>query len=168
MTRTDGTPTEIERKFLVKSTGWRTDARPVSIRQGYLARSEEAVVRVRLADEQGTLTIKGKPTGIVTPEFEYPIPRDHAVSLLALCVGFTVDKTRYRVSHRGHDWEVDVFAGENAGLVLAEIELRVEEEAFSIPDWLGAEVTHDARFANARLCTEPFREDWVVMDSHPE
>lgn len=162
MIRADGAPIEIERKFLVRSEGFRGGARAVSIRQGYLARTEEIVVRVRLADELATLTIKGKPTGITTPEFEYAIPREHAISLLALCGEATIEKTRYSVRHLDHVWEVDVFAGANDGLMLAEIELETEAETFSIPDWLGPEVTHDARFKNARLCIEPYRDDWVT------
>jgi CYTH domain-containing protein len=155
-----GVPIEIERKFLVTGEGWREGARSVSIRQGYLARSDQVVVRVRVADQRATLTIKGKSSGLTTPEFEYPIPLDHAESLLALCDHAIVEKVRYLVPHRGHEWEVDVFSGENAGLILAEIELDCEDEAFSLPAWVGAEVSHDPRYKNARLCLEPYRADW--------
>lgn len=154
-------PIEIERKFLVTGDGWQFGARAISIRQGYLSRSADAVVRVRIADRVATLTIKGRARGLTTPEFEYPIPIDHAEPLLELCEAAIIEKIRHRVDYRGHIWEVDVFSGANAGLVLAEIELQTEDEAFSRPDWLGVEVTHDHRFKNARLCAEPFRTDWL-------
>jgi adenylate cyclase len=154
-------PVEIERKFLVRGEGWRDGAQPCAIRQGYLARSDEVVVRVRIADREATLTIKGRARGITAPEFEYLIPTDHAESLLTMCEAAIIEKTRYRVDCEGHTWEVDVFSGANTGLVLAEIELETEDEAFARPDWLGFEVTHDPRFKNVRLSLEPFRDDWI-------
>ncbi|MBW2389281.1 MAG: CYTH domain-containing protein [Deltaproteobacteria bacterium] len=154
-------PVEIERKFLVTGDAWQRGARAISIRQGYLARSADCVVRVRIADRAATLTIKGRAHGLTTPEFEYPIPTDHALPLLELCQAAIIEKTRYRVDHEGHSWEVDVFSGANAGLVLAEIELETEDEAFARPAWLGVEVTHDHRFKNSQLCVKPFRDDWL-------
>ncbi len=162
MTAQDSLPVEIERKFLVRGEGWRPGFRAVTMRQGYLAQSPEAVVRVRLADGEGTLTIKARARGITAPEFEYPIPHSHAQSLLALCEGSIIEKIRHHVDHQGHEWHVDVFSGANTGLVLAEIELETEQEPFALPDWLGIEVTDDLRFKNARLCLEPFRDDWAL------
>jgi adenylate cyclase len=154
-------PVEIERKFLTRAEGWREGARAISIRQGYLVQSPHTVVRVRIADRDATLTIKGRARGRTTPEFEYPIPTEHAEPLLALCEGRIIEKTRHRVDHEGHLWEVDVFSGANAGLVLAEIELETEDEVFSRPDWLGLEVTHDHRFKNSSLSVEPFQPAWL-------
>jgi adenylate cyclase len=154
-------PVEIERKFLVRGDGWREGASATSIRQGYLAHSADVVVRVRIADREATLTIKGRPRGFTTPEFEYPIPNEHAEHLLELCSTKIIEKIRHRVELDGHIWEVDVFSGANAGLVVAEIELESEDEAFTHPDWLGAEVTQDHRFKNARLCVEPFNPSWL-------
>jgi adenylate cyclase len=164
-------PVEIERKFLVHDDGWRVGARPLSIRQGYLARSaatndrasnattNATTVRVRITDGVATLTIKTRSKGITSPEFEYEIPTDHAEFLLEHCEGGLIEKTRHCVEHEGHAWEVDEFLGDNAGLVVAEIELESEDETFAKPTWLGEEVTHDKRFKNSRLSMLPYR-DW--------
>ncbi len=146
---------EIERKFLVKGDAWRNDS-GVQYRQGYLNRDKARTVRVRIAGEAGFLTIKGQSTGATRAEFEYPVPLNDAQALLALCDGPLVEKTRYIVWHAGHRWEVDEFAGDNAGLVVAELELASEDEAFERPAWLGAEVTHDPRYFNSNLATLPF------------
>ncbi len=146
---------EIERKFLVKGDAWRNDS-GVLYRQGYLNRDKLRTVRVRIAGEAAFLTIKGKSTGATRAEFEYSIPIEDAQALLALCDGPLIEKTRYLVLHAGHRWEVDEFAGDNAGLVVAELELTSEDETFESPSWLGAEVTHDARYFNSNLATQPF------------
>ena len=146
---------EIERKFLVVGDDWRAaPARPYA--QGYLNRDKRRTVRVRIVEDQAWLTIKGANAGATRAEFEYPIPVADAEQLLALCDGPLVRKTRRIVVHAGATWEVDEFEGDNAGLVVAEIELASEDEPFEAPPWLGAEVTHDARYFNSNLATAPF------------
>jgi CYTH domain-containing protein len=145
---------EIERKFLVSGPAWGTQA-GVPYVQGYLNRDKARTVRVRVAGDQAYLTIKGKSEGATRTEFEYPIPMDDARALLALCDGPLIEKTRYRVPHAGFTWDVDVFEGANSGLVVAEIELESETQHFERPDWLGEEVTHDARYFNSNLASHP-------------
>lgn len=147
---------EIERKFLVTGDAWRNGS-GVLYRQGYLNRDKGRTVRVRIAGDAAFLTIKGQSVGATRAEFEYPIPVADAQALLALCDGPLIEKTRYLVLHAGHQWEVDEFAGDNAGLVVAELELASEDEAFDSPAWLGEEVTHDARYFNSNLATHPYR-----------
>lgn len=147
---------EIERKFLVTGESWRTGG-GMRVTQGYLNRDKQRTVRVRVVGIQAWLTIKGISTGATRSEFEYPIPVSDAQALLALCDGPLIDKTRYTLNHAGHVWEVDEFFGDNAGLVVAEIELASEEQPFERPDWLGDEVTHDARYFNSALIAHPFR-----------
>lgn len=144
---------EIERKFLVGGEGWRprvtSEAR---IRQAYLALTERAAIRVRIVDEvRAFLTIKSAEAGIARGEFEYPIPPEDAEALLQLRSGLLIEKRRHIVPVGMSRWEVDVFEGAHAGLVLAEIELPDEAASFDRPDWLGAEVTGDRRYSNARL-----------------
>lgn len=147
---------EIERKFLVIGQSWRTGG-GMRVAQGYLNRDKQRTVRVRVVGPLAWLTIKGIGTGATRSEFEYPIPVSDAQALLALCDGPLIDKTRYTLTHAGHVWEVDEFFGDNAGLVVAEIELASEEQPFERPDWLGDEVTHDARYFNSALIAHPFR-----------
>ena len=150
---------EIERKFLVADLSahavWRA-APSVAYRQGYLNRDKLRTVRVRVAGAEAFLTIKGANVGATRAEFEYPIPLAEAQALLLLCDGPLIEKTRHVLQHVGTTWEVDVFAGDNAGLVVAEVELQTEAQAFERPAWLGAEVTHDARYFNSNLATHPF------------
>jgi adenylate cyclase len=148
---------EIERKFLVRSDGWRDGNPPGErLRQGYLVAEPERSVRVRLREDGATLTLKGASRGATRAEFEYPIPGEDARQILdELCLEPLLEKTRYRVEHAGHTWEVDCFHGANEGLVVAEIELEAEEERFERPGWLGEEVTHDARYLNANLFRHP-------------
>lgn len=148
--------TEIERKFLLRDTGFLQGLPGERICQGYLSDAVDATVRVRLVGNQGFLTIKGRSHGISRSEFEYPIPATDAEQLLAMCGASRIDKTRYRIPHGGHLWEVDVFSGANEGLVVAEIELASEEEVFARPDWLGKEVSHDSRYFNSQLSRQPF------------
>jgi CYTH domain-containing protein len=149
-------PTEIERKFLVNHDGWRQAALGPGrrLRQGYLPNggaAETPVVRVRLVEEAGFLTIKG-PGLLTRAEFEYPIPAEDAAAMLAtLCVPPILEKTRTRVAHDGLVWEVDEFAGHLAGLVLAEVELAAADQPLALPDWAGREVTGDPRYLNNRL-----------------
>ena len=150
---------EIERKFLVADTStqapWRV-APGVAYRQGYLNRDKSRTVRVRIAGDAAFLTIKGQSVGATRAEFEYAIPVVDAQALLTLCDGPFIEKTRYVMVHQGMTWEVDDFAGENAGLVVAEVELQSEAQAFEKPDWLGDEVTHDARYFNSNLSSHPY------------
>jgi adenylate cyclase len=146
---------EIERKFLVQGTDWRQGAGTM-FSQGYLNRDKHRTVRVRIAGPQAFLTIKGVTQGTTRAEFEYAIPLADAEQLLALCDGPIVRKVRRVLVHAGCTWEVDEFAGQNAGLVVAEIELMSEDQAFERPAWLGREVSDDARYFNANLATTPF------------
>lgn len=149
-------PLEIERKFLVIGDGWKQTAEGVFFCQGYLNRDKERTVRVRIAGEKAFLTIKGLSRGMARPEFEYEIPLDHAGEMLKICDGPLIEKIRYSLNHKGCIWEIDEFLGENNGLVIAEIELESEEQDFVIPDWVGAEVTDDARYFNSNLAFSPF------------
>ena len=158
---------EIERKFLVTGDGWRVAAHEVvPMAQGYIndqaamdSGAQKASVRVRIQGDQAYLNLKSRELGHTRQEFDYPIPVADARALLALCVGGLIDKRRHLVRHGGHLWEVDEFLGDNAGLVVAEIELDDAGEAFERPDWLGAEVTDDARYYNLALASRPYR-DW--------
>ena len=151
--------TEIERKFLVEGDTWRERVESsVAIVQGYVANNANATVRVRVKGEQAFLTIKGASHGIRRSEFEYPIPVEDARAMLReLAVFPPVEKVRYRVREGEHLWDLDVFAGENAGLVMAEVELGAEDEVFALPDWAGDEVSADPRYYNVNLARNPFR-----------
>ena len=148
---------EIERKFLVRDESWKAQGQGVLLRQGYLSSAPERTVRIRIEGESATLTIKGKSTGATRAEWEYAIPLQDAQALLdGLCERPFIEKKRYRISFEGMVWEVDEFLGENAGLVVAEIELASENQAFARPSWLGEEVTHDARYFNSSLLRNPY------------
>ena len=144
---------EIERKFLVTSTAWRDAApTPITIRQGYLLKSNGASLRVRIIDDSNAvITFKTAGSGVSRGEYEYPIPLEDARELLLLAGDRTIDKQRSTLSHSGKIWVVDEFTGRHAGLVLAEIELQTEAEAFETPTWAGAEVTGDPAYSNAQL-----------------
>lgn len=147
---------EYERKFLLCGDGWRPLVRRrTHIAQGCLG-GDACSVRVRIEDGQGTLNIKSKQIGPARQEFEYPIPLPDAEALLALCTGPVLVKTRHYVDLDGHTWEIDEFAGDNTGLVVAEIELEAPDSSFVRPDWLGMEVTGDPRYYNVNLMREPF------------
>ena len=150
--------TEIERKFLVKSGSWREGPPGTRICQGYLCRDPERTVRVRVKGEKGYLTVKGATRGIERREFEYPVPREDAEALLAMCRGPLLEKIRYERRVGRHLWEIDEFAGGNEGLILAEIELAGAGEEFEMPEWAGAEVSEDPRYYNACLAERPWRE----------
>ncbi len=150
---------EVERKFLVRKDLWPGSPRSTLFRQGYLSRERGRTVRARRAGDRGFLTIKGEGTGdqgIVRAEFEYEIPAEDADALLAMCIQPILEKRRYLVDHEGHTWEVDEFMGDNAGLLVAEIELDRPDEAFARPPWVGEEVTHDPRYLNSNLVVHPF------------
>jgi adenylate cyclase len=149
---------EIERKVLVRGEGWRAHGAGVPYRQGYLSTLPERSVRVRLARDKGYLTIKGITVGAARAEYEYEIPASEAGEMLDnLCKRPLIEKTRYRVDHQGLTWEVDEFDGDNAGLIIAEVELAEEDQAVSLPDWVGEEVTGDKRYYNASLIADPYK-----------
>jgi adenylate cyclase len=152
--------TEIERKFLVNDAGWRRQAgEGMRLRQGYLAGGKDSSIRVRSGGGMAHLNIKSATLGVSRREYDYPIPMSDAEELLNhLCERPLIEKTRYHVEHAGHTWEVDIFEGDNAGLVVAEIELQREDEVFARPPWLGAEVSHDPRYYNVSLVRHPYKE----------
>ena len=155
---------EIERKFLVKSTAFKQDAiSQKKIVQGYLNSNPERTVRIRTKGESAFLTIKGKgnDSGTTRLEWETEIPFEDALQLLPLCEKGVIDKIRYEVKFGYHIFEVDEFFGDNAGLLIAEIELREENEKFEKPYWLGKEVTGDNRYYNSYLSSNPFK-DWNI------
>jgi CYTH domain-containing protein len=153
---------EIERKFLVTDPGSACrGGQATSIVQGYLSLDPERTVRVRVRDGAGRLTVKGRARGLTRVEHEWPIPLEDAQELLAMCLPSLVEKTRHVVTVGDHQWEVDVFAGDNAGLVVAEVELSREDEALELPPWVGDEVSHDPAYTNAQLAQRPFGS-WVA------
>jgi len=149
---------EIERKFLVSGSSWRKSAVGVNFRQGYLPTDDSCVVRVRTMGPEAVLTIKGRTRGISRQEFEYKIPREDAEQVLdSLCERPLVEKIRYQVEHEGFCWEIDVFKGENQGLIIAEIELEYENQTFPLPEWVGNEVSDDPRYFNVNLVKNPYK-----------
>jgi adenylate cyclase len=162
---------EIERKFLVTDDGWRSRVeKSVRMAQGYLndmaamrAGTQKASVRVRIAGAAAFLNLKSRELGHTRQEFDYPIPLADAQALLVLCVGGLIDKTRHYVRHAGFLWEVDEFAGENAGLLVAEIELPSADTAFDKPDWVGREVTDALRYYNLALAERPYAR-WTAEE----
>jgi len=151
---------EIERKFLLQSGDWRAEVREsVHLVQGYLLRDERSAIRVRIAGDVAELNIKHSLDGIRRHEYEYPIPLSDARELIEhVALRPLIDKTRHHVVHGGHLWEVDEFHGENAGLIVAEIELQAVDEPFDRPSWLGEEVSQDARYYNSNLSRLPFSQ----------
>ena len=149
--------TEIERKFLLAGDGWRSGAEGKLYRQGYLSTASERNVRVRVIGDRGYLTVKGRSEGISRLEFEYEIPLADADSLLdELCLAPLIEKTRFEVEHRGLTWEIDEFAGDNAGLIVAEVELESADQAVELPPWIGREVSDDPRYLNSNLVANPY------------
>lgn len=151
---------EIERKFLVKPQEWNILSKPegVLIKQGYLLIESSKTVRVRIKGTMGYITIKGESRAISRDEFEYKIPVADAEELIQNFCGNVISKVRYKILFAGNLWEVDVFNGDNEGLVIAEIELKSEEQEFEIPGWVGKEVSTDTRFYNANLSVNPYRK----------
>ena len=151
---------EIERKFLVTGDGWRQAVvAKRHLRQFYLATGDRASIRVRIADRtHAWLTVKSADAGVRRSEFEYEIPVTDADAMQALAVGRVIAKVRYIVPTGDLRWEIDVFEGDNAGLVIAEIELRTMDQTFERPDWLGAVVTDDRRYYNAALALRSLDE----------
>ena len=154
---------EIERKFLVKDDGWRKLATGRShIRQAYLALGGKATIRVRIKDDAAAmLTIKSRSAKLRRLELEYPIPVDDAQALIALRRGAVIEKVRHIVPYAGATWEVDVFAGENAGLIVAEVELPHEDCRLELPPWIGREVTGRTEYYNSSLVARPYA-NWAA------
>lgn len=150
---------EIERKFLVTSKAYKTEAlRKTRIIQGYLNSNKQRAVRVRLKGELGYLTIKGESSknGLSRFEWEKEITKSEALELLDLCEPGVIDKIRYEIKLGNHIFEVDEFFGDNTGLVVAEVELNAENESFEKPNWLGEEVTGQEPYYNSQLSKEPY------------
>lgn len=157
--------TEIERKFLLKNDTWRELAHEgIEFRQGYLVDigpdKIRASVRVRIEGEKANINIKSATLDMERTEYEYPISLKDAEEMLdKLCIWPLVEKTRYKVDHGQHTWEIDVFKGDNEGLIVAELELKSTEEEYEKPDWLDDEVTNEARYYNVCLVNQPYK-DW--------
>jgi len=148
---------EIERKYLVDVAAWKPAGAGIHFKQGYLNSQKERVVRVRLEGSVARLTIKGVTKGITRAEFEYEIPLEDAVALLDLCEQPLIEKRRHEETFGGKTWEIDVFLGDNAGLVIAEVELTSEDETPALPPWVRQDVSSDARYYNNNLLQHPYK-----------
>ena len=152
---------EIERKYLVDVAAWQPQGEGIHFKQGYLNSQKERVVRVRIEGSKAKLTIKGITTGVTRSEFEYLVPVEDASLLLHnLCEQPLIDKHRHKEDHHGKTWEIDVFHGDNQGLVVAEVELASEDEAITLPTFVRAEVSSDPRYFNSNLLKHPFK-NWA-------
>jgi adenylate cyclase len=151
---------EIEHKFLLANEDWRENvSHSVIYKQGYLSSQPTSSIRVRISDKQAWLNIKSATIGTQRAEYEYEIPLSDANEILnTLCLKPVIEKTRYFVKHENHLWEIDEFDGENAGLIVAEIELNALDEIFAKPNWVGEEVTQDVRYYNNNLARQPYSE----------
>ena len=148
---------EIERKFLVKGDAWRSLAKGTSYRQGYLNSAKERTVRIRTIADRAYLTVKGLTVGATRNEYEYEIPLEECNAMLdTLAEKPIIDKKRYKIQSGGFTWEIDEFFGDNAGLVVAEVELQSEGQTFTKPEWVGEEVTADPRYFNSNLIKHPY------------
>ncbi|WP_299199632.1 CYTH domain-containing protein [uncultured Amphritea sp.] len=149
---------EIERKFLVNMDKVHLPDQGLTICQGYIQTADKTTVRIRIMGDKAFLTLKGASKGISRSEFEYEIPVTDARQMLdELCTGPVVYKTRYLITHKSHLWELDIFTGDNQGLIVAEVELDSENEQPELPDWITQEVTGDKRYYNSNLLTHPFK-----------
>ncbi len=147
---------EIERKFLVPELPSALPC-PQHICQGYICDDPMRVVRIRAIDDRAYLTVKGKTEQTTRQEFEYSIPLEDARQLLStICLRPVIEKDRFSIEYQGFLWVVDRFSGENAGLILAEIELETEDQAFALPPWIGQEVSQDPRYFNSNLIAAPY------------
>ena len=147
---------EIERRFLVKNEAWRGLVTPKLLYQGYLSVEKERTMRVRIVGDEAWVTIKGYISDVSRHEFEYAIPVQDALTILEQMCPFKMKKHRYCIEYQGHVFEVDEYFGDNAPLVVAEIELPTEDTEFARPEWLGEEITHDGRYTNAYLSQHPY------------
>jgi adenylate cyclase len=154
---------EIERKFLVDHEKWEKVKKPAGLpyRQGYMLVNDKQTIRVRVSDKKAHLNFKNKVSGVSRKEYEYEIPLKDGLEILSAFTASGTEKMRYEIPFKGKIWEVDVFSGDNEGLIVAEIELKSEDEQFQKPDWVTMEVTHDGRYTNASLSTHPYK-DWGV------
>jgi hypothetical protein len=153
-------PFEIERKYLVKHDLWEALVKPQGeyYRQGYIVNEIAKTVRVRATETHGFITIKGKTDNpAMKPEYEYEIPKTEAIELLDVFTKNNIEKTRYKIDYQGKIWEIDIFHGDNKGLIVAEIELNSIEESYQIPAWIDREVTYEDRYFNANLSKNPFK-----------
>jgi len=151
-------PKEIERKFLVDPGLLPALENPHIIKQGYIPTGGTATVRIRISNDKAFLTLKGRATGITRSEFEYSIPLDDAEKMFQeLCASPLIEKKRYLLPYKGHTWELDIFEGDNRGLIVAEIELKEENELFEKPKWATKDVSFEPRYRNANLITMPYR-----------
>lgn len=150
---------EIERKYLIHHHIWENVTKPEGefYRQGYILKDPDKTIRVRVTESAAYLTIKGASTGATRTEFEYQIPKEEALTLLDNFSVSELSKVRYKIHYYGKIWEVDVFSGDNAGLIVAEIELTSEDEIFEKPEWVSTEVTGDHRYFNSRLSENPYK-----------
>ncbi len=148
---------EIERKYLVDTAVWTPRDQGTRYTQGYLSSAKERTVRVRREGERAVLTVKGPTRGVVRAEFEYAIPLADAEAMFELCEKPLIEKVRHVEQHGGRTWEIDVFAGDNAGLVVAEVELADEADAVDAPAWAIREVSDDPRYYNANLIANPYK-----------
>ena len=149
---------EIERKFLIDFSLIGEMGTGIEIQQGYIPTTKDTVVRARVSGHVAYLTLKGKMIGLTRSEFEYEIPVSDAQSIISeLCGGLTVDKTRYMIPHCGHVWEIDVFHGDNNGLIVAEVEMNSEGEIIELPEWVVEEVTEQRKYSNSNLLDYPFK-----------
>ncbi len=148
---------EIERKYLVDVTRWTPRGAGVLYRQGYLSSHQERAVRVRVHGTTAKLTIKGATHGVTRSEYEYDLPLADATELLALCEQPLIEKTRHTEEHGEMTWEIDVFHGDNDGLVVAEVELTAETQSIEVPAWATREVSDDPRYYNSNLIAHPYR-----------
>jgi CYTH domain-containing protein len=151
---------ETERKYLTNHllASALHNCKGTYIKQGYILAEPAKTIRIRIYNEQAFITIKGETIGFTRPEFEYEIPKNDALEMLQLFAQKLIEKTRYRIAHCGFTWEVDVFHGQNSGLIIAEIELPSENTEFSLPLWIAAEVTGDKRYYNSYLAEKPFSQ----------
>ncbi|RNL51327.1 CYTH domain-containing protein [Pedobacter jejuensis] len=153
---------EIERKFLVHHKLWEQVDKHAGkqLKQGYISTDPTKTIRVRITETKAWLTIKGISVGATRLEYEYEIPLIEAEELLGNFSESSLEKIRYEIKSAGKVWEVDVFSGDNHGLIVAEIELSSEEEHFEKPDWIAEEVTHDKKYYNSNLTKHPFK-NWI-------
>jgi adenylate cyclase len=153
---------EIEKKYLLENSNWKTEAfKTIKIKQGYLNSEIERTIRVRTSGNEGIITIKGKTVNLTRSEFEYAIPLNDALELLKMCDSPIIEKTRYLIKKGELTWEIDEFSGENEGLIVAEIELTDENQEFDLPEWIGKEVSHDTRYYNSSLISNPYK-NWLA------